>query len=167
MGYPASGPMSASPMHTSLLLCSWPVTSLATPRRLPSAPEHRLCVALDPLAGLRQQQSGGCHKSRPPATSGAHTGASDLALEFLPPSLHPGSSEQAHCLPCLPYCLHVFVCPNSTFFLLSTQLVSFLPLQLLNLLSPLVSIKIFFSDRLPHILGVCGRLLEIGFPFVS
>ncbi|KAH0502895.1 Paired box protein Pax-4 [Microtus ochrogaster] len=85
--------MSASPMHTSLLLCSWPVTSLATPRRLPSAPEHRLCVALDPLAGLKQQQSGGWYKSRPPATSGAHTGASDLALEFQPPFLHPGISS--------------------------------------------------------------------------
>ncbi|VTJ70246.1 Hypothetical predicted protein [Marmota monax] len=36
---------------SSSLLCSWPVTSLAVPRRLPSAPEHRLFVALDPLGG--------------------------------------------------------------------------------------------------------------------
>lgn len=101
--------MSASPMHTSLLLCSWPVTSLATPRRLPSAPEHRLCVALDPLAGLKQQQSGGWYNSRPPATSGAPTGASDLALEFLPPFLHPGSSP-AGSLSALPPILSPCLC---------------------------------------------------------
>ncbi|TKC36809.1 hypothetical protein EI555_015776 [Monodon monoceros] len=41
---------------SSPLLCSWPVTSLAAPRRLPSAPEHGLSVALDPLAGLKQEQ---------------------------------------------------------------------------------------------------------------
>lgn len=158
-------------MHTSLLLCSWPVTSLATPRRLPSAPEHRLCVALDPLAGRKQQQSGGWCNSRPPATSGAPQEPRTSRWNSYLLSSTQVVRQQAHCLLCLPYCLHVFVCPNSTFFLLSTHLFSFLPPQLLNLLSPLVSIKFccffFFSDRLPHILGVWGRLLEIGFPFVS
>lgn len=45
---------------SSSLLCSWPVTSLAAPRRLPSAPEHGLSGALDPLAGLELEQSGDC-----------------------------------------------------------------------------------------------------------
>lgn len=63
---PASGLVSVSPCTppSSSLLCSWPVTSLATPRRLPSALEHGLSVALDPLAGLKQEQSGGCDQDQ-------------------------------------------------------------------------------------------------------
>ena len=40
---------------SSSLLCSWPVTSLAAPRRLPSAPDHRALCSSGPPGGTEAE----------------------------------------------------------------------------------------------------------------
>ena len=126
---------------SSSLLCSWPVTSLAAPRRLTG-----LSVALDPLAGLKQKQRGGCYQDQTSTLPGDCRGLrspdqepeTPEASKLSPQCLHTGSSPPVHCLFCLPGWLHVFVRPSQPLSSFVSAATSFLPLQPPLLLSHLV-----------------------------
>lgn len=50
---------------SSSLLCSWPVTSLAAPRRLPSAPDHRAVCSSGPPGRTEAEREEAVTRTRP------------------------------------------------------------------------------------------------------
>ena len=58
-------PICLATTYSSSLLCSWPVTSLAAPRRLPSAPDHRAVCSSGPPGRTEAEREEAVTRTRP------------------------------------------------------------------------------------------------------